>query len=107
MIEPAFQTPLVPAVGNRALLATGRHAASCAAITLPSIAVRTKPEHRLASLAATNPQPDNHFSVNRHPSRQADFDNGNGSCQGRTSFDGGLLMKVAKPEPLCLEQRGS
>jgi hypothetical protein len=31
-----------------------------------------------------------------HPPRQADFDNGNGSCQGRTSFDGGLLMKVAK-----------
>jgi hypothetical protein len=39
--------------------------------------------------------------MNRHPSAQADFDNGNGSCQGRTSFDGGLLLKVAKPEPRC------
>jgi hypothetical protein len=61
----------------------------------------TNPEHRLASLAAANALPENHFSMNRHPPGQADFDNGNGSCQGRTSFDGGLLMKVAKPEPRC------
>jgi hypothetical protein len=33
----------------------------------------------------------------RHPPTQADFDNGNGSCQGRTSLDGDLLMKVAEP----------
>jgi len=37
--------------------------------------------------------------MNRHPPTQADFDNGDGSCHGRTSFDGGLLMKVAEPEP--------
>jgi hypothetical protein len=61
----------------------------------------TNPEHRLASLAAANALPENHFSMNRHPPTQADFDNGNGSCQGRTSFDGGLLMKVAEPEPRC------
>jgi hypothetical protein len=30
-----------------------------------------------------------------------------GSCQGRTSLDGGLLMKVAEPEPRCFQQRGS
>ena len=39
--------------------------------------------------------------MNRHPPAQADFDNGNGSCQGRTSFNGGLHMKVAEPEPRC------
>jgi hypothetical protein len=61
--------------------------------------VRTTPEHRLASLTAANPLPKNHFFLNRHPSTQADFDNDNGSCQGRTSFDGGLLMKVANSEP--------
>jgi hypothetical protein len=38
---------------------------------------------------------------------QADFDNGNSSCQGRTSLDGDLLINVAEPEPRCLEQRGS
>jgi hypothetical protein len=61
----------------------------------------TNPEHRLASLAVANALPENHFSMNRHPPMQADFDNGNGSCQGRTSFNGGLLMKVAEPEPRC------
>jgi hypothetical protein len=45
--------------------------------------------------------------MNRHPPTQAGFDNGNGSCQGKTSFDGDLLMKVAQPEPCCFERRGS
>ena len=107
MVEPAFRTTLVPAVGSTALLAPGFRAASGAAIALPSIAVRTKPEHRLASLAAANALPENHFCMNRHRPAQADFDKGNGSCQGRTSFDGGLLMKVAEPEPRCFEQRGA
>jgi hypothetical protein len=69
--------------------------------------VRTNPKCRLASLAATNSRPENHFSMNRHPPTPADFDKGNGSCQGKTSFDGRLLMKVAKPEPRCFERRGS
>jgi len=107
MIEPAFGTPLVPAVGISALLAPRFRAASYAAIALPAIAVRAKPEDRLASLATANPLPENHFSMNCHPPVQADFDKGNGPCQGRTSFDGGLLMKVAKPEPRRFEQRGS
>ena len=101
MIEPAFRTSLVPAVGGTALLAPGCRAASPAAVALSSIAVRTNPEHRLALLAATNSLPENHFAMNHHSPTQADFDNGNGSCQGRTSFDGGLLMKVAQPEPRC------
>jgi hypothetical protein len=107
MIEPAFRTALVPAVGGTALLAPCLRAARRAAIALPAIAVRTNPEHRLASLAATNPLPENHFAMNRHPPTQADFDNGNGSCHGRSSFDGGLLVKVAKPEPRCFPRRGS
>ena len=67
----------------------------------------TNPEHRLAFLAAANTLPENHFPVNRHPPTQADFDNGDGSCQGRTSLDGDLLMKVAEPETRCFEQRRS
>ena len=101
MIEPAFRTPLVAVVGDTVLPTSGFRAASCAAIALPPIAVRTNPEHRLASLAAANPLPENHFALNRHPPAQADFDSGNGSCQGRTSFNGGLHMKVAEPEPRC------
>jgi hypothetical protein len=45
--------------------------------------------------------------MNRHPPTPAAFDNGNGSWQRRTSFDGGLLLKVAEPEPRCFERRGS
>jgi hypothetical protein len=101
MIQPAFGALLVPAVGGTALLAPGVATARRAAIALASITVRTNPEQRLASLAATNSLPENHFSMNRHPPTQADFDNGNDSCQRRTSFDGDLLMKVAEPEPRC------
>ena len=101
MIEPAFGALLVPLVGGTALLAPGFHPAIPAAIALPPIAVRTNPEQRLASLAATNSLPENDFAMNRHPSTQADFDNGNGSCHGRTSLDGGLPVKVAEPEPRC------
>jgi hypothetical protein len=76
-------------------------------IALPAITVRANPEHRLASLAATNPRPENPFSMNRHPPTGAAFDNCNGSCEGGTSFDGVLRMKVAKPGPRCFYQRGS
>jgi hypothetical protein len=107
MIEPALQTPLVAAVGSAALPTPGFRSARRTAIALPAIAVRTNPECRLAPLAATNSRPEHHFSMNRHSPTQADFDNGNGSWQGKNSFDGRLLMKVAKPEPRCFEQRGS
>ena len=107
VVEPAFRTLLIAAVGRPVLPAPGFYAARRAAIALPPIAMGTNPEHRLAPLAAADALPKNHFSMNRHPPGQADFDNDNGSCQLRTSFDGGLLMKVAKPEPRCFEQRGS
>jgi hypothetical protein len=107
VVEPTFRTLLIAAIGRPVLPAPGFRAASRAAIALTPIAVRTNPEHRLASLAATNPRPENHFSTNRHPPTGAAIDNSNGSCEGGTSFDGGLLMKVAKPEPRCFQQRGS
>lgn len=101
MVEPAFGALLVSPVGGTALPAPGFHAAIRAAIALPPIAVRTNPEQRLAFLAATNSLPENDFAMNRHPPTPADFDNGNGSCHGRTSLDGGLPVKVAEPEPRC------
>ena len=107
VVKPAFTAALIAAVGRPVLLAPCFAAARRAAVALSAIAMGTNPEHRLASLAAANALPENHFSVNRHPPTQADFDNGNASWQGRTSFDGGLLMKVAEPEPRCLERRGS
>jgi hypothetical protein len=88
MIQPAFGALLVSAVGGAALLTPGVGTARRAAIALPTITVGTNPEHRLATLAATNALPENHFAMNRHPPTQADFDNGNGSCQGRTSLNG-------------------
>ena len=74
MVQPAFRTALVAAVGNTALLTPGVGTADRAAIPLPAIAVRTNPEQRLASLAAANPLPENHFFLNRHPPTQVDFD---------------------------------
>jgi len=106
MVKPALWTLLVAAVGFTVLPQPGLCPASRAAIALPSITVRTNPECCLARLAATNALPENHFSMN-HPPTQADFDNGSASWQGRTSFDGGLLMKVAEPEPRCFQRRGS
>jgi hypothetical protein len=92
VVEPAFGTLLIAAVGRPVLPAPGFAAARRAAVALSAVAMCTNPEHRLASLAAANPLPENHFSMNRHPPRQADFDNGNASCQGKTSLDGDLLM---------------
>jgi hypothetical protein len=86
MIKPAFATSLVPAVGISALLAAYFRAAGGAAIALPAITMRTDPEHRLASLAAANSLPENYFSMRLHPPTQADFDNGNDSCQGRNQL---------------------
>jgi hypothetical protein len=67
MIEPAFPTPLVAVVGSAVLSAPGLAAASRTAIALSAVAVRANPEQRLASLTATNAQPENPVSMNRHP----------------------------------------
>lgn len=79
VVEPAFRTLLIAAVGRPVLPAPSFGAARRAAIALSAITMCTNPEHRLASLAAANALPENHFSMNRHPPTQADFDNGNGS----------------------------
>ncbi len=107
MIEPALPALLVPAVSRAVLPEPGFGATGRAAIALPAVAVRADPEHRLAPRTAADPQPENHFPMNRHRSPPAGFDNGNGSCQGGNSFDGHLRMKVAKREPRCFERRGS
>src|SRR5262249_42623494 len=70
MVQPAFRTALVAAVGSAALLTPGVRTADRAAIPLLAIAVRTNPEHRLASLTAANPLSENHFFLNRHPPRR-------------------------------------
>jgi len=82
VVEPAFGTQLIAAVGRPVLPAPGFAAAGRAAIALSAIAMDTNPEHRLASPAAANPLPENHFSLNRHPPTRADFDNGNGFMPG-------------------------
>jgi hypothetical protein len=51
------------AIGSAALLAPSFGAASRTAIALSAVAVRPNPERRLASLAATNPRPENASSV--------------------------------------------
>ena len=86
VIQTAFWTPLVPAVGIAALLASGVRAAAGAAIALAAITMHTDPEHRLASLVAANSLPENYFSLRLHPPPQADFDKGNDSCQGRNQL---------------------
>jgi hypothetical protein len=107
VVEPAFRALLIAAVGRPVLPAPGFGAASRAAIALSAIAMSTNPENRLASLAAANALPENHFSMNRHPPGQADFDNGNGSCQGRTSFDGAFSHEGCQAGTPLLERRGS
>jgi hypothetical protein len=87
MVQSSFRTPLVPAVGAASLPEAGFSAASGAAIAVSAIAVRTDPEHRVATTAAANPLPENHFAMSRHPCLRAGLDNGNRSWQVRTSFD--------------------
>jgi len=57
MIEPAFGTLLVAAVGGTALAAAGLSAAIAAAIALSAVAVLADPEHRVTAAAAANADP--------------------------------------------------
>jgi len=57
VVEPAFGTLLIAAVGRPVLLASGFGAAGRATVALPAITMCTNPEHRLASLAAANALP--------------------------------------------------
>jgi hypothetical protein len=78
MIEPAFQTQLVAAVGASAL-SQPRLAPTCqAAIALSAITVRTEKKRCAAVAGQANPKPQNHFAMNRHASPQAELDNHDG-----------------------------
>jgi hypothetical protein len=87
VIQPAFRTPLVTAVGGTPLLKPRLVTASGTAIALPTITVLTDPEHRLATAATANPLPENDFAMNLHASPRTGLDNGSRSWQVRTSFD--------------------
>jgi hypothetical protein len=106
VVEPAFQTLLIAAVGRPVLPAPGFGGERRAAIAFSALAMCTNPEHRLAFRAAANALPENHFSLNRHPPTQADFDSGNGSCQGRTSLDGDLLHEGCRARTPLVEAAG-
>jgi hypothetical protein len=83
MIEPAFGTLLVAAVGASPLLAPGLLAAWIAAVAVSAITVRTDEEKRLALSTKANPLPQNRFAMNhRHASSQAGLDNGSGLVAG-------------------------
>ena len=87
VIQLPFRAPLVAGVCAAPLLEPGLSTAGRAAITLPTIAVPTNPEHYAASTAAANPLPENHFAVSRHPCPKVGLDNGNRSWQVRNIFD--------------------
>jgi hypothetical protein len=106
VIEPAFWAPLVATVGIAALLASAVRTAGDAAVALAAITMRTDPEHRLASLVAANSLPQNYPCASIRPHRRT-LTRATIHARVETSFDGSLLMKVAKPEPRCFEQRGS
>ena len=89
MIKPSFRTPLgpegTPAVGAAALPAPGFSATGLAAITLPAVAVLADPEDCVASDNRTNALTKDHLAMPIHVRRQAGLDNGDRSCQVRTS----------------------
>jgi len=76
MIQPAFRTPLVTAVCATPLLEPCLVTTGGTAIALPTIAVLTDPEHRLATAATANPLPENDFAMNLHAGPQTGLDNG-------------------------------
>ena len=78
MIESAFQTPLMAAVGASVLAKSRLAPAGEAAIALSAITVRTEKERCAAIAGQANPQPQNHFARNRHASPQAGLDNDDG-----------------------------
>ena len=78
MIEAAFRTPLVAAVGTPMLMQPRLAAACQAAIALSAITERTEKERCAAIAGQANPKPQNHFARNRHASPQAGLDNDDG-----------------------------
>jgi hypothetical protein len=85
MVQPPLDALLMPPVGGTMLTTPHMTAALRAAITLAAITAGANPEHRPAIGVAAKPLPENNFPVNRHALFQAVFDNGSGSCQGKTN----------------------
>ncbi len=100
VVQSPFWALLVAGIGAASLLEPSFTAASATAIALPTIAVRADPEHRVASNAAANPLPENHFAMHGHARLQAGLDNGNRSWQGRNQLRCVVAgCTVAKLEP--------
>jgi hypothetical protein len=78
VIEAAFGTLLMTTVGAAPLMQAGLVPAMQTAIALATIAMRAEEERRLAFTVQTNPQPQNHFAIDRHPPSAAGLDNGSG-----------------------------
>jgi len=85
MIQPTLGALLMTPVGRPMLPAPHMATTLSRAVLLPAIAAHANPKYRPAIRVAAKPLPENNFSVNRHPRLQAAFDNGCGSCQGKTN----------------------
>jgi hypothetical protein len=85
MIQPSLGALLMTPVRGAMLPAPGLAAALRAAIALAAIAAGANPEQISTVNVAAKPKPENNFPMNRHPRAQTPFDNGNGSCQGKTN----------------------
>jgi hypothetical protein len=78
MIEPAFRTLLIAAVGLPVLVEPGAMSASGAAIALSAITMRTEEEHGAAFAILANAQKENHFAIGRHACWRTQLDKDNG-----------------------------
>lgn len=75
VIEAALGALLMTTIGAAPLIQPRLPAALQTAIALPMITMRAEEERRLALTAQTNPQPQNHFAIDRHPPSPAGLDN--------------------------------
>lgn len=87
MIQPPFGALLMTPVGRAMLPAPRLAAALSRAVLLPAVATDANPKDRPAIRVAAKTLPENNFSMNRHPRLRAAFDNGAGSCQGKTNSE--------------------
>ena len=108
VIQPAFGALLMTTVGRATLPAPHMATALSRAVLLPAIATHANQKHPPAIRIAAKPLPENNFSMNRHLRLQAAFDNGCGSCQGKTNSGLPSLWHEGRLQrtPL-LQQRGS
>jgi hypothetical protein len=87
VIETAFETLLVAAVGLAALLAAGFLAATRAAITLSAITMMAEIKNAVAGRKMTNPLSKNSLTGSGHRSPEAELDNRHRSWQDDSHTD--------------------